>query len=454
MSNYQYTVVIDEGPLKGRRYPVTSAGLKLGRSRQCDIVIFDLLLSRSHCRFELRGEELWLTDLASANQTLVNAAPITEQRLFPADLITVGQTVLRVEQSDVSAAEPADSAPRPVDASDVVIDLGFGKDDAAHAQSKKSLLRPLLWSFAAILILISGATLILDPANRIKSKSSPTPQPLELDKTPLIFYEKVEASTDNVFRYEMTIAPGGVLAVKIDDLSGKNRHVRKEKPADPALLGELARDIETSGFFALEKTYTGFAAKPNTLSEWTLTCVIGKKAHTCRVTNRQEPDSFRALREKLETFSKNELGIWAIQFSTDKLTDLARNALTVAHKKFDERDVKYGNVYEAIRAYKEAMFYLETVNPKPEFNAEIIDGFEAAQEELDKRQKDQSFRADRALNLSDWPNAAHELKILCEIIPDRADPRNKEATRKLIDVETRLTKKSHRKTDLTPSSSR
>jgi hypothetical protein len=83
------------------------------------------------------------------------------------------------------------------------------------------------------------------------------------------------------------------------------------------------------------------------------------------------------------------------------------------------------------------------VNPKPDFYTEIIDGFEAAQEELDKRHKEQNFRADRAINLSDWPAAARELKILCEIIPDRADARHKEATRKLIDVENRL-KKHHR----------
>ncbi|MDD4019410.1 MAG: hypothetical protein PHV28_15885, partial [Kiritimatiellae bacterium] len=155
---------------------------------------------------------------------------------------------------------------------------------------------------------------------------------------------------------------------------------------------------------------------------------------------RQEPDAFRTLREKLETFSKNELGIWAIQFSADKLTSLAREALAVARKKFDEREVRYGNLFEAIRSYREAVFYLDTVNPKPGFYAEIIDGFETAESELAKRYEEQRFRADRAINLSDWTPAAQELKILCELIPDRADPRHKEATRKLIDVESRLKK--------------
>ncbi len=443
MSNYHYTLLIDEGPLKGRRYPVSFAGLKLGRSSQCDIAVNDLLLSRTHCRFELRGDELWVIDLASANQTLINDTPVDEARLNPEDTIKVGQSVLRVERTDISTATLAAADLPPAGAPDVVIDLGFGKDEHADAHAKKNFLRPVIWTLASLLILIVGATLILDPASRAKDGAAAKPQAIELEKTLLLNYEKVEATQDNIFRYELTLSPAGMLAVKIDDLSGKNRHVRKEKLVDPGLLAELARDIESSGFFSLDRTYTGFAAHPNTLNEWTLTVAIGKKAHTCRVTNRQEPDSFRALREKLETFSKNELGIWAIQFSTEKLTELARNALAVARKKFEEREVKYGNIFEAIRNYQEAVFYLDTVNPKPDFYAEIIDGFEAAQEELDKRYKEQNFRADRAINLSDWPVAARELKILCEIIPDRADARHKEATRKLIDVENRL-KKHHR----------
>ena len=438
MSALKYTLVIDDGPLKGRRYTVTPEGIKLGRSSQCDIAISDLLLSRSHCRFEMRGDECWCVDLASANQTLVNETPIDQKRLNAGDLVKVGQTALRVETqaSDDSAAPAA----APGEAAEVVIDLGFSKNEPSTHHATKQFVRPLLWLFAGILILITGVTLITDGGKAKKKQEANKPLPIEQDKSFLLHYEKVEATTDNIFRYELTLSPGGVLAVKIDDLSGKNRHVRKEKPVDPELLAELATAIESGGFFALDKAYTGFAAKPNTLNEWSLTVAIGTKAHTCRVTNRLEPENFKAIREKLETFSKNELGIWAIQFSSEKLTELARAALAVARKKFDEREVQFGNVYEAIRSYQEAVFYLDTVNPKPDFYGEIMDGFETAEGELDKRYEDQRFRADRAINLSDWPAAARELKILCELIPDRGDSRHKEAARKLVDVESRLKK--------------
>jgi pSer/pThr/pTyr-binding forkhead associated (FHA) protein len=443
MSTPAYALVIDDGPLKGARHPVSAAGITLGRASQCDITIKDLLLSRSHCRFEQRGDALWVTDLASANQTLVNQVAIDEKRLEPGDHIQVGQTTLRVERTSdapAGAAEASADAPPPPAASDVVIDLGFGKDDPSGPRAKKSFLRPVIWTLGAVLILVAGTALILDPDSRKPPSPAVKTLPGDQDKSLLLQYEKVEADAANIFRYELTLSPAGMLSVKIDDLSGKNRHVRKEKLVQPELLAELVREIENSGFFSLDKSYTGFAAHRNQLNEWTLTVAIGAKAHTCRVSDRQEPEGFRTLREKLETFSKNELGIWAIQFSADKLTALARDALAVASKKFDERDVKFGNLYESIRSYQEAVFYLDTVNPKPDFYMQIIDGFEAAEAELDKRYEEQRFQANRAINLQDWPAAARELKILRETIPDTADSRNKEATQKLIDVEGRLRK--------------
>ena len=442
MSTHTYALVIDDGPLRGARYPVSAAGLTLGRSTQCDIAIKDLLLSRSHCRFELRGDALWVTDLASANQTLVNQISIDEKALAPGDMIQVGQTVLRVEcpRDAAAATPPPDATTAPASDSEVVIDLGFGKDETDAAHAKKSFLRPIIWTLGAVLILIVGTTLILDSTGGKDKNASAQPLDAERDTTLLLAYEKIEADTENIFRYELTLSPAGILAVKIDDLAGQNRHVRKEKQVSPDMLAGLVRDIENSGFFALDKSYTGFAARPNQLNEWTLTAVIGTRAHTSRVTNRQEPDGFKALREKLETFSKNELGIWAIQFSVEKLTELARDALSIARKKFDERDVKFGNLNDSIRSYQDAVFYLDTVNPKPDFYTAIIDGFEAAEDELNSRYNELRFQANHASNTKDWQNAARILKVIREMIPDTADSRNKEAMQKLLDVENRLKK--------------
>ena len=151
-----------------------------------------------------------------------------------------------------------------------------------------------------------------------------------------------------------------------------------------------------------------------------------------------EPDAFRSVREKLETFSKNQLGVWALQYSRDKLIELAEEAIRVGQSRWEDRDVQHGNLFGAVASFKEAIFYLETVNPKPECAETARERLRESQEELEKRYSDQRFLADRAINLGDWDAARRELVVLMEMVPDRADDRNREATAKLVDVEKRL----------------
>src|SRR5205085_12296475 len=49
----------------GTRYVVSPVGLKIGRSPPADIVLADPRVSRSHCKVELAGDELKITDLKS-----------------------------------------------------------------------------------------------------------------------------------------------------------------------------------------------------------------------------------------------------------------------------------------------------------------------------------------------------------------------------------------------------
>lgn len=441
MSNY--ILIFEQGLRVGTQLPLVAEKTTLGRSSQCDIALADPALSRVHCTFELKGVELWLKDHQSANETFVNDNPVTEQKLNPGDIITIGDSIIRVTVSasaSFASAEPIASALPPPPPSDMVIDLGFDTPDHPSTLQQKNILRPILWGFTAVLIFATCLWFIftLDTGNINPKIKSVAPQQ---DSTMLIFYEKVEASPENIFRFELSLTADGMLTVKIDDLAGGNRHILKEKKVEPDILLDLARGIMTSGFFSLEKEYTGVAASANAMSEYTLLSAIGKKVHSCHILNRSdEPEAFRAVREKLETFSKNELGIWAIQFSTEKLIELAQNAFDVAKKYYSERDVRFGNRNDAIRNYQEALFYLDTVNPKPNFYDPIKEGLEVAKADLTQQLQEQNFRADRAINLADWPTAAKELKVICELIPSRSDEIHQTAARKLLDVEKRIKK--------------
>jgi len=435
MNTKKYTLKVTAGPLTGQEYPVNKTAITLGRASACTIKIKDLLLSRTHCRFEIRDAKLFLIDLASANETLVNGLAVDEKELHHNDLIEVGESTLKVicdppEELPAEAVLPAEGD------GEVLIDLGFSNGSEDAADEKRSVLRPVIWIAGAILILVIGASLILTHTNK-EEKTAGKTATIVSNEDLLIQYEKVEADTANIFKYSLTLTPDGMLYAVIDDIAG-DRHLRKEKQLDKDLMDNLVKTVKASGFFALDPNYTGYASTPGTLKLWKLTIAMGTKVHTCQIRDRLEPEPFKALRESLETFSKNELGIWALQFSAERLIELAVESRTIADKKYAELNVRHGNLFEAIKSYKEAVFYLDTVNPKPDFYAEIVNNIDKCERELGKRYEDQNFKADRAINLKEWPTAATELKILREMIPERSDPRHAAAVRKLLDVESRL----------------
>ena len=117
---------------------------------------------------------------------------------------------------------------------------------------------------------------------------------------------------------------------------------------------------------------------------------------------------------------------------------MSEELIAIGKAKWEDRDVQHGNLAGSVAAYKEAIFYLDTVDPKPDCIHAAREGLKTAKEELDKRYGDQRFVVDRAIKLGDWDLAQRELRVLMEMIPDRRDDRNREASAKLIDVEKRM----------------
>ena len=133
-----------------------------------------------------------------------------------------------------------------------------------------------------------------------------------------------------------------------------------------------------------------------------------------------------------------QLGILGISMSREELESRSAEARDVGDAKWDERDVEFGNIARAIASYDEAVYYLETVNPKPADYDSLLSRRAAAKAELARRYDDQRIAAERAVSLEDWETAQRELRILCEMVPDSRDPRHDEASNKLLDVEARL----------------
>jgi len=144
--------------------------------------------------------------------------------------------------------------------------------------------------------------------------------------------------------------------------------------------------------------------------------------------------------EKLEDFGRVELGLRSLQYSPEKLQEMARDAFLNGKKLYEEREIAYGNLASAIKSFNEAELYLETVDPKPDFYAEILTARKDCQQELEQRFNNEDFLAERAIKLKAWEEAARALRVILDMIPDRDDPRNVESRKKLLEVENRLKK--------------
>ena len=442
-------LLVVEGPIKGARFTPTEAGLKLGRSSSCDMAITDPALSRNHCLFELRDGSLWVTDLASANGTEVNGESVTEKELKLGDRVSAGDSVVEVVEV---GAGPSQAAVQP-QAEVSAVDLGFGREGQSGAETAAhggNMLRTALWGICGVVVLGAAAYILLAPEGRGGGSSDPSPlmRGPERPKLMSLSYEKVQASSEGIFRYAMQV--GGVkdehgvkkvLTVTVDDVLSDNRHVEKDAELAPDKLDKLATMVSASGVTKLEREYTGIAAKSNELKSSRLKVVTADEIFEVSVENTTPPDEFKSIAAQLEAFSKNELGIWAIQYSSDKLVEMAEASMKSGDAKWDERDVQYGNIAAAIRHYREAVVDLETVNPKPDFHEALVEKLSRAKDELDSRYRDQNFQCDRAIRLEDWPQAQMELKVLCEMVPDEQDPRHGDAAAKLMDVESRMKKK-------------
>jgi hypothetical protein len=433
---------VDAGPDTGRRFTVGPDGARIGRSSGNDIVLDDPALSRYHCRVLFKPDDsFWINDLGSTNDTMLNGKPVAEAPLHVGDYIEIGETRLTIIH-DRPATAPAPGPPRRRTgagadrgsrSAPAGVDLGLGPaipGAVPDSRPRSPAASRLIWT-ALVVAIVAVAVAALYSAVQQPAARPVSLQPAASDDRLELAYEKEEADTNNIFRYSLLLRDGS-LSIRIDDL-GSGRHVTREKKLTPETMAPLARDIRQAGFFDLLDEYVGVMPEVWVLRDLTVT--IGPRAKRVRVLNRLEPENFRAAREKIEEFARNELGLAALALPPEQLVELARDAHLQGRKYMDEREVRYDNLSRSIAAFTECLWYLETIEPKPAFYPEAVAGQEEARRALQSRYDDLMFRADRAINLRDWNGAAEQLRIIIEMIPDRSDDRHQTARKKLLHAE-------------------
>lgn len=423
-------LLVEAGPDTGRRIAIPLAGVRIGRSSQNDVELTDPSISRFQCRvFPKPDGTLWVADLGSTNETLLNGVGIIEARLKPGDVIEIGETRIRILLDQLNPEPAVTPAPAPGSTESAAPDLGLQPGPAAAP----TVSGPRRWRWLIVVLALGAVALAVVRSSLNRTTATAVDQPTRLPLLDVV-YEKVEASPRNIFRYELRLS-GETLAVRLDSLDD-GRHLNRDKSVDPETLRSLVSDLDRSGFFELQPVYEGLA--PDLHDAKDLTITVGPRSRRVQVVNRTEPEAFKAAREILENFARTELGLAAVALPPEKLLELARDATLLGQKLFAEREVRYENLARTIRAFDEAQWYLETIEPKPDFYPVAVSGREEAARQLQQRVDDARFQADRAIKLRDWDTAARQLRMICELVPDRGDERHREAQRLLLDVERRL----------------
>ena len=87
-------LVVQEGQLAGKRWPLSKAELTIGRGEDCDIVLPDRQVSRHHFRVVRDDDGYNVEDLGSKNGTYINGAPVRgSMQLQDGDEIQVALSV-------------------------------------------------------------------------------------------------------------------------------------------------------------------------------------------------------------------------------------------------------------------------------------------------------------------------------------------------------------------------
>jgi len=423
-------LIAETGPCKGREFVIPANGsARVGRSSSNDIALTDPSVSRFHCRiFFKAGKGLWLADLSSSNQTLVNGKTAQEMTIVALDRIAIGDSTLKVISD---GSDPAPAAPPASPGSEV--DLGLAATNAKLKNANHNIpLILLLTALAVMSVLVVWVFFVR------KQQTAPTvirTNDPGLDEFELR-YEKVDGNVSNIFQCVLIIR-GTQASIEFHDIADR-KHIRKPMiDIDRRVMSELLSSIKRSGVMTLPKT-DYVEASPDTYNLRDLSVLLGTNSVRVKVLNASEPPELESVRKILDAFGENEFNIRSLTYPREELIRLANEKRQLGIKLYEGREHSRGNLFNAGRSLSEAIVFLETVDPKPDFYQNLVATHDVCERELRGLLKDLWLQADLATKVKDWQEAANVLSKLCDTVPDPSDEDYKKAEQQLTDAQRRL----------------
>jgi hypothetical protein len=113
MAQPRHHLVVLEPESAARRVPLPAGSLTIGRAPPSTLLLAGPEVSRSHCRIDVEGDEVSVTDLNSTNGTFLDNQRLTESAPLPhAALLRVGNYVMTCEYQSALEAEAGENTQR------------------------------------------------------------------------------------------------------------------------------------------------------------------------------------------------------------------------------------------------------------------------------------------------------------------------------------------------------
>lgn len=104
-----FQLVIAEGKEAGREFVFDQTSVLIGRTSECDVVLYDPGVSRKHCRIFSEADGYFVEDMGSSNGTKVNGAQVKKKQLADGDALSLGPVVFNFAAVVIDADPATDS---------------------------------------------------------------------------------------------------------------------------------------------------------------------------------------------------------------------------------------------------------------------------------------------------------------------------------------------------------
>jgi tetratricopeptide (TPR) repeat protein len=163
----------------------------------------------------------------------------------------------------------------------------------------------------------------------------------------------------------------------------------------------------------------------------------GRVGNYLEVINSLAPDAFREAVSQLADLAARELYINDRPVPKAKILEDAETEFIKARDLYKKLDVRPSNLYEAIMALRSSQIRLKWIEPKPDFYKEANELEQQAQKTLDDRVADLTSSAHLEKQTGRLEEALQKYRQVVDILPDRNDPRHRNARDAVLDL-TRL----------------